>query len=80
MATGDDVCGLCGLAGADKMARWTGGGIYWPGETRPETEVVHAECETLECARAHAALTQADRDAVLRGITGGAWPDKSLLT
>ena len=66
------ICGLCGRPGADKWALWTGGGIYWPGEIRPETELVHAECEQAETARAHAALTQKQRDDVLRSIDGGA--------
>ena len=64
----DDICGICGEPGADKMALWTGGGIYWPGEFVPETEYVHQECEQEEQRRAHAALTQEQRDAVLRGI------------
>ena len=70
----DDICGLCGQPGADKMALWTGGGIYWPGEEKPETELVHAECERAETERAHAALTQPQRDAVIREASGGVWP------
>lgn len=70
----DDICGLCGEPGADKMARWTGGGIYWPGETKPDTEMVHAECEREETARAHAALSQRQRDQVIRAVSGGVWP------
>jgi len=70
----DDICGLCGKPGADKMALWTGGGIYWPGEEIPETEVVHAECERNETARAHALLTQKQCDAVIREVSGGRWP------
>lgn len=70
----DDICGLCGEPGADKMALWTGGGVYWPGEIRPETELVHSECEREETARAHAALSQDQRDDVLRSISGGVWP------
>ena len=70
----DDICGLCGQPGADKMALWTGGGIYWPGEEIPETEFVHQECEQAETARAHAALTQPQRDAVIRAASGGVWP------
>lgn len=69
-----DICGLCGKPGADKMALWTGGGIYWPGEIIPETELVHMECENEEQRRAHAALSQPERDAVLRSISGGRWP------
>lgn len=70
----EDVCGLCGEPGADKMAMWTGGGVYWPGETVPETKFVHQECEQEERRRAHAILSQDERDAVLRGISGGRWP------
>lgn len=58
----DDICGYCGEPGADKMALWTGGGVYWPGEFIPNTECVHAECERAEQARAHAALTQRQRE------------------
>jgi len=39
----EDICGYCGEPGADKMALWTGGGLYWPGEYVPETELVHSE-------------------------------------
>ena len=70
----EDICGLCGEPGADKMAMWTGGGVYWPGETVPDAEFVHQECEQEETRRAHALLSQDERDAVLRGITGGRWP------
>jgi len=60
-----DICGLCGEPGADKCAKWTGGAIYWPGEERPESDVVHADCEKEECRRAHAALSQLRRDRVI---------------
>lgn len=63
------LCGLCGLPGADKMACWTGGGVYWPGEQRSATELVHSECEQAERKRAHAALSPAQREQVLRGLT-----------
>ena len=46
----EDICGLCGEPGADKMASWTGGGQYWPGETVSETEMVHQSCEQEERA------------------------------
>lgn len=68
MADNGDICGLCGEPGADKMACWTGGGVYWPGEERPDTEYVHQECEQEETRRAHAALSQPERDAFLRAI------------
>lgn len=74
MSEDQDICGLCGEPGADKMARWTGGGVYWPGEEPSASEFVHAYCEHEEQRRAHAELSQDQRDEVLRGITGGAWP------
>ena len=74
MSDGQDICGLCGEPGVDKMARWTGGGIYWPGEARPDTELVHQWCEQEETRRAHDALSQAERDAVIRYVSGGVWP------
>lgn len=63
-----DICGLCGEPGADKMALWTGGGKYWPGEEVPETEMVHQSCEQEETERAHSGLTQEERDRFLRSI------------
>ncbi len=45
----DDICGFCGLPGADKIPH----PIRWPGEQHPNTELVHAECEQEECSRAH---------------------------
>lgn len=64
----EDICGYCGNPGADKMALWTGGGVYWPGELIPDTELVHGECERAETARAHAALSEEQRKRVLRSI------------
>ena len=43
-----DICGLCGELGADKIPH----PAYWPTEKKPETELVHAECEKEECERA----------------------------
>lgn len=43
-----DICGLCGLPGADKHKHPE----HWPGEINPEGELVHAECEKKECERA----------------------------
>lgn len=62
----EDICGLCGEPGADKMALWTGGGKYWPGEEVPDSEFVHQECEQEETRRAHALLSQGERNAFLR--------------
>jgi hypothetical protein len=70
----EDICGLCGEPGADKMAAWTGGGVYWPGEQIPETEFVHDSCEREERKRAHAALSQPERDEVLGAIRAGTYP------
>ncbi len=44
----EDVCGLCGLPGADKIPH----PIRWPDEQNPGTPYVHAECEREECAMA----------------------------
>ena len=46
----EDICGLCGEPGADKIHH----PCYWPGERRPDGELVHADCEMEECQRAHA--------------------------
>ena len=60
----EDICGLCGEPGADKIAH----PVYWPGEMRPVGLLVHAECEDAECGRAHAALSDEQREAFLRGL------------
>ena len=60
----DDICGLCGKPGADKIPH----PVYWPGEQRPDTELIHAECEDAECKRAHSRLTDREREAFLRSI------------
>lgn len=49
----DDICGLCGLPGADKIPH----PVYWPNEQRPYTEFIHRECEDQECRRAHGELS-----------------------
>lgn len=60
----DDICGLCGEPGADKIPH----PVYWPGERQPETDYVHASCENAECARAHGELSDKQRDEFLRTI------------
>lgn len=60
----EDICGLCGLPGADKLPHPE----HWPGERIPDTGLVHAECEQAECTRAHACLTDTEREAYLRTI------------
>lgn len=59
----ENICGLCGKPGADKIPH----PIHWPGERVPDTEYVHADCESEECGRAHAALTDDQRKAFLKG-------------
>ncbi len=60
----EDICGLCGLPGADKFAHPE----HWPGEQIPDGPLVHAGCESEECRRAHAELTDKQREAFLRTI------------
>jgi len=59
-----DICGLCGLPGADKFPH----PIHWPGEQNAGTKLVHADCENEECRRAHSLLSDAQRLAFLRTI------------
>ena len=61
----EDICGLCGESGADKEPH----PIHWPGEQRPESALVHAECEQEECLRAHAALTDSQRASFIREVS-----------
>ena len=64
-ALDEDVCGLCGQPGADKIPHPE----HWPGERLPESDLVHADCERVECMRAHACLTDEQRLTRLRIIT-----------
>lgn len=61
---GEDICGLCGLPGADKIPH----PIYWPDERKPGTDLVHAECETAECARASALCQGEERARFLQSV------------
>lgn len=61
-----DICGLCGEPGADKIAKYAGGGVYWPEERMPESEYVHSECEREECQRASDLIQGERRDRFLR--------------
>lgn len=45
----EDICGLCGEPGADKIAHPE----HWPGEQVPDGRMVHDDCEREECGRAH---------------------------
>ena len=60
----DDICGLCGKPGADKYAH----PVHWPGERVPDGPFVHAECEDEECRRAHAELSDRQRESFLRSL------------
>lgn len=64
MQTDDDICGLCGEPGADKIPH----PVRWPGERAPETDLVHEACEDAECGRAHSELSGKQREAFLRTI------------
>lgn len=64
IAPDDDICGLCGQRGADKIPH----PIRWPGERAPDGDLVHASCENEECGRAHAELSDKERDEFLRSI------------
>jgi len=64
MTDDDDICGLCGLPGADKMAH----PCHWPGEQIPNTPYVHAECEEEECRRASDAFQGPQRIDFLRRL------------
>ncbi len=59
-----DICGLCGEPGADKMPH----PVHWPGEQVPDSEYVHADCENDECSRAHALLSDQQRQKFLRTL------------
>ena len=64
MNNADDICGFCGLPGGDKIPH----PVRWPGEESAGTKYVHAMCEDSECARAHSALTDRERQAFLKTI------------
>ena len=61
---GDDICGFCGLPGADKIPH----PVRWPGEESAGTRYVHEVCEDAECGRAHAMLSDKEREGFLRTI------------
>jgi hypothetical protein len=44
----EDICGLCGTPGADKIPNQE----HWPAERVPDRPFVHAECERAECEMA----------------------------
>lgn len=60
-----DICGLCGEPEADKIAQSSG---YWPDQKRPDGKYVHSSCEMEEQRRAWNALSQNQRDAVLKRL------------
>jgi len=64
MSYQDDICGFCHQSGADKIPH----PVRWPGEESPGTSLVHATCEDEECRRAHAMLTDQQREAFLRTV------------
>lgn len=64
MGEQEDICGFCGEPGADKIPH----PVRWPGEQSAGTELVHADCEQEECRRAHAVLSDREREQFLRSI------------
>ena len=64
MSYQDDICGFCHQPGADKIPH----PARWPGEESAGASLVHAACEDEECRRAHAALTDPQREAFLRAV------------
>jgi hypothetical protein len=58
----DDICGLCGLPGANKIPHME----YWPNERRPDHPLVHPECEIEETERAFLALSEEDQERQIR--------------
>ena len=60
----EGVCGFCNQPGADKIPHH----IRWPGEAGAGTELVHAECEYVECSRAHLSLTDKERERFLKSL------------
>jgi hypothetical protein len=60
----EDICGLCGKPGADKIAH----PIHWPGEQIPDGKYVHSECEDAACKEAHELLTDKQRESFLRNL------------
>lgn len=60
----EGICGFCGLPGADKLPH----PVRWPGENSAGTELVHADCENEECRRAHALLSDVQRQNFLRTL------------
>jgi hypothetical protein len=64
MEDDEDICGFCGLPGADKIPA----PMRWPGEDSAGTPYVHAACEDAECRRAHSLLSDKQRSDFLRNI------------
>lgn len=61
---GEDICGFCGEPGANKMPH----PVFWPGERSAGTELVHVGCEQVECKRAHALLSDDERQRFLETL------------
>ena len=60
-----DICGFCGLPGADKFPH----PVRWPAENSAGTELVHAECEAAECLRGSNLCQGREREEFLRSTT-----------
>jgi hypothetical protein len=64
MTDDNDICGFCGLPGADKFPH----PVRWPNEESAGTPLVHAACENAECKRASDSFQGPKRDAFLRSL------------
>lgn len=60
----DDICGLCGQPGADKIPH----PYRWPGERLPDMPYVHSECEDEEATRAMRDLSPTERRRYLDSL------------
>lgn len=68
MIDAPDTCGLCGQPILDADESKYHHPIHWPGERVPDSPIVHVECEMEECERAHAALSDQQREAFLKSL------------
>lgn len=64
MKDDEDICGFCGLPGADKIPH----PVRWPNENCAGTPLVHEACEDAECGRASDSFQGQQRDAFLRSL------------
>lgn len=64
MSPEEDICGLCGKPGADKIPH----PIHWPGEHISANPFVHSECEAEAALAAMEAMTDEQRERFLDSL------------